>query len=659
MDHGKIYNIGDRIQGRWQITEIYGGAGKSGVGIVYIVKDLTSREVYAVKTIQSNLSYAKNLNSGIRNEAEFWLQLPHHPNIVDLKFIETIGTQIAMFMEYIPCDDKGRNTLSHFLSGSPLHAELVHSWASGICDGLQYAYAHGLNCHRDLKPDNLLIDTDKNIKITDFGLANVHLINTGQNISIIPGNKMQNQTNQSIVNNFIGTPGYMAPEIIIGNRGNAKSDIYSFGLILHQMVAGNIMPPLCGVWRGDIISFELENYEIRKNTKPSPVGSNYDFIIQKCLSFNPEYRYDSFLEVLTDLRDNNFYTIPREINRIHLYNNKERLLEKSISSYRLGHIEEALQYIREARNIFGPDATIWNSEGVFLSDLNRYEEALQCFNKSIDIDHTWVMSWNNKGRTLKAMGQYEEALESYSKAIECDPTHSPPWTNKGNCHHDLKQFDDAIRCYNRALDLDRNYLEAWSGKGKCLKQIEKIYEAYICYKNAYELEPANESIEIEVDILRNILINEYQMIDKLLIHSESLYLENNIEDALNTIIEAKNICMNDKRIWNMEGVCRTDLGDYSSAIDCFNQSIIIDRSWTNSWCNKGRTFRIMKKYSDAIICYNNAIECDRNQVTPWINKGNCLMYIDKKDEALSCYRFALQLDPDNEEVKQFIQNNSE
>jgi serine/threonine protein kinase/cytochrome c-type biogenesis protein CcmH/NrfG len=662
---GAEYNVGDNILGRWKVHKVLGGRGRSGMGIVYIVQDREAGSKLAAKTFQPQFVSNMNVRKMLRREAEFWYRLGRHPNIVNVRFVESFGSQIYIFMEYVAPDESGRNTLNHYLTGRPLAAPLVYHWAVNLCEGMMHMQSKGLASHRDLKPDNLMITADKHLKITDFGLAKVRFAQTGS--THVPA-QPASQTGLSVMGKVVGTPGYIAPEIIEGERGDIRSDIYAFGLILHQMVTGRTSPPLTVPFSGNPWLYELGNLDLRREQHVQPSGSPFDDVIQSCLEFDPQHRFQSFEKIKQHINE-----LPGEtINLFHLLSDEERqskqkrhralsgggLIDQATAQYRLGNTQEALNLIQQARRTYGASAAIWNSEGVFYTDLGRYREALDCFDRSIALSPKWVMNRSNKGRALRHMGDPEKAIQCYDDAVRLDPDHAPPWTSKGNCLVDMKQYAEAIQCFEKALDKDHNWYAAWYGKSEALFHLKRYSDARTCIEKALALEPDDKSLIVlqkkikdaqkyEDDQRARISIPPLQ---QYLSKAVNFYTQRQYQAALDCVQQARHHYGPTLDIRIYTGVFLHELGRLQEALACFDEILESHPDCIQAWNNKGMALRAMKRVEDALACYGRAILLDPAQWQPWLGKANCLADLGRMEAAASCYERALEIDPHSEKT---------
>jgi serine/threonine protein kinase len=478
----------------------------------YIVRDIATEKTEAAKTFQHSLKDLEGLRRAIQQEAELWIELGKHPNIVQARHVETMGDQLYIFMEYVAPDQQGRNSLRQYLDDGPLPEEQFLAWAIQACRGMAHAHAKGLGCHRDIKPDNLLISASGDLKITDFGLAKAYANAAGAETAFPAtgiftsiGLEAPGLTCTGLL---VGTPGYIAPEIVLGKSGDIRSDIYSFGLVFYQMLTGQHRPPLTAGWKGDLIAYERETLELRQTREFPSLTSKFDEVVAKCLRFSPNDRFQDFTELLAELQSLSRTTIfltdkadlaepaasplaQPEAMTI------EELIDRATALINLGRLEEALECILRAKKLDPNNPAAWNSEGTILTDWGRCDEALRCFDRSIELDPTWVFPWHNKGCVLRKMGRSADALVCFENALKHDRRHVPPWVSKGNSLCDLDRYLEALSCYEQAIRIDENWVDAWMGKGRSLVKLGRLPEARASFERVLELDPQNQFTQAE------------------------------------------------------------------------------------------------------------------------------------------------------------------
>src|SRR5262245_58410033 len=162
----RIYKAGDVIGGEWLVRRVMEG----GLGIVYVVEHREDGEALCVLKApkrQSNPVVRENF----RTEAETWVRLGAHPNIVRAQGVDEFAGQLFVVAELVESDDLGRVSLRDYLNFGPLRPRAAAAWTGDVCYGLDYARSKGLVAHRDIKPENLLVGRDGILRITDFGIA--------------------------------------------------------------------------------------------------------------------------------------------------------------------------------------------------------------------------------------------------------------------------------------------------------------------------------------------------------------------------------------------------------------------------------------------------------------------------------------------------------
>ncbi|NIN92146.1 protein kinase, partial [bacterium] len=264
---------GSSFAGRYEIIE---ELGKGGMGKVYRVFDKKIKEEVALKLIRPEIALDKNTIERFSNELKFARKLRHENVCQMFDLNEDEGTHYIT-MEYVPGED-----LKSFISrAGTLGAGKAVFIAKQVCAGLVQAHKIGI-VHRDLKPQNIMIDRDGNARIMDFGIAR--------------SLEAKGLTESGVM---IGTPQYMAPEQVEGIKADQRSDIYSLGIILYEMVTGKV--PFEGSTPYSIA------FKHKTEAPPNPKEFNAQIprdlsqVILRCLEKERKKRYQKAEELLTEL----------------------------------------------------------------------------------------------------------------------------------------------------------------------------------------------------------------------------------------------------------------------------------------------------------------------------------------------------------------------
>ena len=249
-------------------------AGRGGMGEVYRAEDLTLGQVVAIKFLPESLSQDATTLARFHSEVRIARQVSH-PNVCRVFDIGDADGTPFLSMEYVDGEDLA-SVVRRIGRLSPDKATEV---ARQICAGLAAAHERGV-VHRDLKPANVMLDGAGKIRITDFGLAGLAASIQGADIRA-------------------GTPAYMAPEQLAGKEVTTKSDIYSLGLILYEILTGK---------RAFEASTLPELIKLREQgtiTNPSTLVRDLDPLIERvilrCLEIDPSKRPVSALQVAAAL----------------------------------------------------------------------------------------------------------------------------------------------------------------------------------------------------------------------------------------------------------------------------------------------------------------------------------------------------------------------
>lgn len=255
--------------------EIIGKIGAGGMSDVYKAKDLTLGRFVAIKVLKPEFSEDLNFVTKFRTEAQSAAGL-EHPNIVNIYDVGSEKGMHYIVMEYV----EGITLKTYIEKKGQLTFKEAVSIAIQVGRGIEAAHSKGI-IHRDIKPQNIIISTEGKVKVTDFGIARAASSNT-------------------ISSDVMGSVHYSSPEQARNGFVDGKSDIYSLGIVMYEMVTGRV--PFDGDTTVAVAIQHLQEEIVPPSAYAPNLPISMEKIILKCTQKNPDRRYESMTALLTDLR---------------------------------------------------------------------------------------------------------------------------------------------------------------------------------------------------------------------------------------------------------------------------------------------------------------------------------------------------------------------
>jgi len=260
--------------------EVLSELGQGAMGVVYKAKDPLIDRIVAIKTINLGLAQEdkEEYEGRFYQEAKAAGRL-NHPNIVTIYDVGKSGDIAYIAMEFL----QGRELRDVLRENDGLlPVEQVLDMVAQVASGLAYAHEYGI-VHRDIKPSNIMLIRDGHVKITDFGIARM------------ASSAVRTQTGM-----VLGSPKYMSPEQVLGKQIDQRSDIFSLGVMLYEMLTGEA--PFVGDNVNSIMFQTLNLVPAAPGTLNSKVPDMLNFIVAKALTKERDDRYQNAQDFAADLR---------------------------------------------------------------------------------------------------------------------------------------------------------------------------------------------------------------------------------------------------------------------------------------------------------------------------------------------------------------------
>jgi serine/threonine-protein kinase len=258
---------------------IESSVARSGMATIYRAVDTRDNRVVALKIPHPDLESDIVLFDRFKREAAIGEKL-NHPKIMRV-FGNEKHSRIYMVMEW--CE--GRLLREILSEEGKLPTERALQIAVSVLEALDYIHENGV-VHRDLKPENIMVDTGDNIKLIDFGIS---------------GDSAAQRLTYASLTAALGSPDYIAPEQVKGKRGDGRTDIYSLGIILYEMLTGKL--PFTGPNQMAVMNDRLINYPTPPQIADPSISPQLQEVLYRALERDPRNRYAKAREFIYDLKN--------------------------------------------------------------------------------------------------------------------------------------------------------------------------------------------------------------------------------------------------------------------------------------------------------------------------------------------------------------------
>jgi|GEM_PF-2920720 len=593
---------------------IHRKVAEGGFGAVYLAYDPQLDRMVALKLLK--LRTAGEIEH-FEKEAKLAAKL-RHPNIIPVHELGVLDNQPYFTMDYI--EGKTLRDLLDASSNKRLSVENSFRIISFVADALNYAHTNGI-IHRDIKPENIFLDRENRVYVGDFGIAK----------------RVEDKQCASVKSSrIVGTPQYMSPEQANGETIDARSDIWSLGVVLYEMVCG-VCP-----FEDDVVIEVFKKIWFSEPVAPRKMNPRIDkdaeTIVMKCLEKEPNNRYASALELKEDIerylrgepiKARPVSTVEKLWRRVK--RNKAASLGISVAVVALivvGFILLGHSEIKQREAVRRKAEEILKRVAIAAT----LDEKMRLSEEAILLDKTYFVPYIEKGKILKEANREEEALAVFEQA------HKVARQNKDSEGEAVASFYIGMiywrrQDYTRGLNYFKRVLEL-------MPNVRNPMTLYVRASEAYHQGEYEKSIEFIEEVLK--LKPDFP--EAYNTRGAARMQMRDFEGALADYNKAIELDHKFVAAYNNRGTVRYRKGDYDGAMADWSKSIELNPKFAVAWNNRGAARAEKGDYEGAIADYKKAIEADNQFFFGYYNLACVYANLKDKEKALEALKKALELD---------------
>ncbi len=621
--------IGQKI-GRYRVVSLL---GRGGMGVVYKARDDQLGRWVAVKCLPTDDSGDPRRRERLLHEARAASAL-NHPNIITIHDISRGDGQDYVVMEYL----QGR-PLNRVLDGKPLPSGDLLRWAGQIASAVAAAHAAGI-VHRDLKPANVLITESGTAKVLDFGLA--------KSAPSPEGARSDDDATQTAAltrtGAIVGTPAYMSPEQALGRPVDARSDIFSFGVMLYEMATGR--RPFEGGNATAIIQALTYGTPVRPGVRAPGIAPGLELAITRALEKDPDRRFQTMGEVADALarvgRNAGGLQIADRLRATALRVGPRRAIAAAVLLFGVGLVvvpATRQAVLRPLRGWIAPGPAALTTQ----EKLDRATALLESYDLAGHIDEAItlledVLSDRRGGAAESALmteaywRKYlatqdstwlDRADTAADQAVAANPLLSSARIARATVLLGRHRFDEALTLLDSVIEDDPLNAAAHLGKAIVLDDLDRTDQAVAAFQEAIRLDPDGWEARLLLGTL-HFDHGDYERARGLYADVVRLHPDG--------VIGYQNL-----------GAAYQALGKFPEAAREYQRALQIEPN-AAIFSNLGTAYYYQGAFTEAASAYHKALQLGPGSYVRWANLGDALRQVPgRRNDALAAYGRAAEL----------------